>query len=87
VFLSGENADEWVEQRGYRHQDGRVALEEFLAARAKNVILLKGIEDEKIWERVCRHALFGTTTLRELLNLAVRHDRAHWGQINRLVKG
>jgi hypothetical protein len=86
VFLSGENPDVWVEERQYRLQDGRKALEDFVDARAQTVSLLEGVRDESTWERTSRHALFGLTSMHELLNLAVRHDRAHWEQITELLR-
>lgn len=86
VFLTGENSDVWVQQRQYRLQDGPKALGDFLSARQQTVALLSEIDDEAIWERSGRHAYFGTTSMHELLNLAVRHDRAHWEQICALLE-
>lgn len=81
AFLSGENPDAWVEVRQYDLQDGPFALAEFLEERNRTVSLLEGIEDDALWERKGRHAFFGLTSMQELVNLAVRHDRAHWAQI------
>jgi len=81
VFLAGENPDAWVEARLYRLENGPKALAEFVAERRKTLALLEGIEDPEMWRRTARHAFFGITSLQELVNLAVRHDRAHWAQI------
>ncbi len=81
VFLAGHDSDVWVEQRQYKLQDGPTALQEFLNARRQTVVLLESIEDEAMWERNSQHAIFGITSMHELLNLAVRHDRIHWEQI------
>jgi hypothetical protein len=88
AFLPGASSDEWVEQRQYRWQNGPQALADFVAARHQTVSLLRsfGPEDE-MWRRLGRHAFFGPTTMRELLNLAVGHDQAHWPQINGLLDG
>lgn len=86
VFLAAENPDVWIEERQYRLQAGRVALRDFVEAREETVALLSGVQDESLWERTVRHALFGLTSLHELLNLAVRHDRAHRQQISALLR-
>ena len=86
AFLSGENPDAWVEVRQYKLQEGSFALAEFLEERERTLALLSGIKDETLWERRGRHAFFGLTSMQELVNLAVRHDRAHWVQIILLTK-
>lgn len=80
VFLPGVTADDWIEQRQYQMQDGRIALADFLAARRQTLVLLEGV-DEEMWERRGQHAFFGPTSLHELLNLAVQHDQAHFDQL------
>ena len=87
VFLSGEDSDVWVAERGYHLQDGPAAEAEFIASRRQTVSLLEGIEDDSQWERSGRHAFFGLTSMHELLHLAVRHDRLHKGQIMDLLSG
>jgi hypothetical protein len=84
AFLPGATSDEWVRQRQYQRQDGRLALKDFVIARSQTVALLHGL-DEETWERQGRHAFFGPTTMHELLNLAVKHDQAHWQQIIMLL--
>ncbi len=81
VFLPGVTADDWIEQRQYQLQNGPAALNEFLAARRQTVVLLETIEDETLWKRRGQHAFFGPTSLHELLNLAVKHDQAHFDQL------
>jgi hypothetical protein len=85
AFLPGAVSDEWVEERRYRNQDGRRALAQFLAARRETVKMLEEVEGT-LWQRQGQHAFFGPTTMHELLNLAVQHDRAHWEQINNLLQ-
>lgn len=85
AFLPGVTSDDWVEERQYWRQDGRQALADFVAARRETVALLSEV-DEAVWERRGRHAFFGPTSLHELLHLAVRHDQAHWRQLELLLR-
>jgi hypothetical protein len=85
AFLSGENPDAWVESRQYVLEDGRSALADFVDGRRETLALLEGIRDPALWERSGRHAFLGHTSMHELANLVVRHDRAHWEQINTLL--
>ncbi len=78
-FIPGEETDRWVDERRYARQDGPKALEEFLAARKETLSLLDGLQDE--WSRPTRHAIFGPTTLRELVGISAEHDRLHVQQV------
>jgi hypothetical protein len=78
-FLAGEETDLWVEERVYAAQDGRQALAAFISARKETLSLLDGLQAE--WSRTARHAIFGPTTLRELIGFVAGHDRAHIQQI------
>jgi hypothetical protein len=80
VFLPGVVADDWIQQRQYQLQDGPVALKDFLAARCQTLVLLADVP-EQTWGRRGQHAFFGPTSLHELLNLAVEHDKAHFDQL------
>jgi len=78
-FLVGEVTDVWVKERQYARQDGHQALADFTAARKEALVLLDGLEQE--WSRPARHAIFGPTTLQELIGFTAGHDRAHIQQI------
>jgi FMN phosphatase YigB (HAD superfamily) len=78
-FLVGETTDIWVKERKCAEQDGRQALVEFTAARKETIALLDGLAAE--WSRPARHAIFGPTTLQELVGFVAGHDRAHVQQI------
>lgn len=84
AFLPGIDADEWAEPRRYRDQDGRAALDHYMVARAETLEMLQGLS-ELDWERQGQHTFFGPTTLREIVFLAVQHDRVHGRQIARLL--
>jgi FMN phosphatase YigB (HAD superfamily) len=78
-FIAGEVTDRWVEERQYSKQDGRAALTAFVEARKEALGLLGGLQTE--WSRPARHAIFGPTTLQELVGLVAGHDRLHLQQI------
>ncbi len=78
-FVVGETTDVWVKERKCSEQDGRQALVEFTAARKELLGLLEGLQAE--WSRPARHAIFGPTTLQELVGIMAGHDRAHVQQV------
>jgi FMN phosphatase YigB (HAD superfamily) len=78
-FVVGETTDVWVKERKCAEQDGPQVLVEFTAARKQTLELLDGLTVE--WSRPARHALFGPTTLQELVGFMARHDRAHVQQV------
>jgi hypothetical protein len=85
AFLPGVSADDWAIERNYQRQDGRAALADFLTARQRGLMTLAELPEES-WERRGEHAFFGPTTMHELLNLVAGHDKAHWQQVEELVR-
>ncbi|MCA9874084.1 MAG: DinB family protein [Anaerolineales bacterium] len=85
AFIPGATSDDWVLERGYARQNGRLALQSFLAARQETIAMLPPADD-LFWQRQGRHSYFGPTTSHELLNLAVKHDQAHWEQLQKLLQ-
>lgn len=79
-FIAGQVTDDWVLERGYDKQDGRAALRELTEARKQLVSLLRALTPED-WQRTARHAIFGRTTLQELVGFIARHDRSHIQQV------
>ena len=75
-FLPGMDTDRWADERNYLQQDGRSALQHFTQARIKLVNLLEGLSADD-WQRPARHAIFGPTSLQELVSFIVGHDRLH----------
>ena len=69
----------WAEERGYIRQSGPDALQAFTRARMEIIQLLDSI-DEAAWERSATHSIFGPTTLRELMTIALEHDTLHLSQ-------
>lgn len=85
AFIPGATADDWVLERDYARQNGRLALNDFLHARQETIAMLPPA-DYPFWQRQGRHSFFGPTTAHELLNLVVKHDKAHWEQLQKLLQ-
>ncbi len=84
-FLPGIDTDRWADERNYLQQDGRSALQDFTQARIKLVNLLEGLSADD-WQRPARHAIFGPTTLQELVGFIVGHDRLHVRQAYGVIR-
>jgi HAD superfamily hydrolase (TIGR01549 family) len=83
-FIAGQDTDPWAESRQYYLQDGKQAFIDFMAARQKAVALLEALAPAD-WERPARHAIFGPTTLQELVKIQAAHDRLHQQQVLKLI--
>lgn len=81
-FLPGVDSDSWAEARGYAAQSGPMALADFTANRQKVLDTLAGLTAAD-WQRPARHAIFGPTTLAELVSFMADHDRLHLKQLTR----
>jgi FMN phosphatase YigB (HAD superfamily) len=79
-FISAVESDPWALARDYQSQSGPAALADFADARREKIALLDGLSLDQ-WQRPARHAIFGPTTLQELVALTVEHDRVHLKQI------
>jgi len=55
-FISGEDTDPWAEARGYRYQDGPLALRQFIEARLDLIALLESMPPD-CWGAPARHAI------------------------------
>jgi FMN phosphatase YigB (HAD superfamily) len=84
-FVVGVDTDPWAEQRQYIQQDGRQALGSFIASRKKLLETLASLPAED-WKRPARHAIFGPTTLQELVSFVVEHDRLHIQQVYPIIQ-
>lgn len=79
-FLAGQETDPWAETRQYCQQDGLQALADFIKTRLDLLRLLENLSLED-WDRSARHAIFGPTHLRELVNIIAGHDILHVQQV------
>jgi hypothetical protein len=82
-FLIHVNSGDWVSDRSYRSQDPTRAYEEFIRTRQVLISRLKALSPVE-WDRPARHAIFGPTTLGELMSFAADHDRIHLRQLSQL---
>jgi FMN phosphatase YigB (HAD superfamily) len=78
-FLAGEDTDHWVEEHKCADQDRAEILVDFINARKETISLIINMQAE--WTRTARHAIFGPTTLLELVAIMAGHDRVHIQQI------
>jgi FMN phosphatase YigB (HAD superfamily) len=79
-FISGAVTDPWAVERNYQAQDGLTAWQAFAAARQETIAVL-GDQPPDVWSRPARHALFGPSTLAEIVGWALDHDRIHLDQL------
>lgn len=84
-FLPGTNTDPWVQERNYAAEPGPAALEGLIQSRTHLLELIDGATDEQL-AQPARHAIFGPTTLRELLGFIATHDRTHIRQAMNAIK-
>ncbi|HSF80962.1 MAG TPA: DinB family protein [Anaerolineales bacterium] len=84
-FLPGQDTDPWAEQRKYIERDGRSALLRFFSVRSQLLNLLEPLSPQD-WQRPARHAIFGPTTLQEIVTIITAHDRIHLRQIAQGIK-
>lgn len=84
-FIAGEDTDPWAQTRGYRHQHGPQALQQFILARMELVSVLEAMPPD-CWEAPARHAIFGPTTLQEVISIQAAHDRLHIQQVHQVLK-
>jgi len=83
-FIAGVVSDQWVGERQYARQDGRVALSDFTVARKESLSLLNGLQAE--WTLPARHAIFGPTCLQEMVGFVAEHDRVHVQQAVAVIR-
>ncbi len=84
-FITAEETDIWADQRNYLQEDASKALEGFVQAR---VHLLEALQKFSPidWQRPARHAIFGPTTLSELLVFTITHDQNHIRQAAQTIQ-
>lgn len=84
-FIPGQETDQWADERQYCLQDGMQALADFTKARLEVLKLLENLSAEG-WDRRARHAIFGPTHLRELVNIIAGHDILHVQQVYKALQ-
>lgn len=84
-FISGAITDPWAIERNYQAQDGPEALQAWAGFRQQLVTELRA-QPPSVWQRTARHALFGPSTLAEIMGWALDHDRLHLEQARNLLR-
>ena len=84
VFIPRPDTSVWASERDYAHENGEVALQEFVSARIETSEMMMGM-DESVWERKARHAIFGPTDFLEVTSFMADHDRMHLQQIKKTL--
>jgi FMN phosphatase YigB (HAD superfamily) len=79
-FLPGAITDVWADERMYIDQSGPEALSAFIDVRAEITQLLDQLAPDS-WNQTARHAIFGPTTLIELIGFIATHDIVHIRQL------
>jgi Mn-containing catalase len=73
--------DPWSIERNYIAESGPAAQDAFMAIRSEMTAFLAELSVPE-WQRLARHAIFGPTTMQELLSFVVTHDVAHIRQFS-----
>lgn len=81
-FISGADTHPWAVERDYQSQSGPEALRAFCAARQHLADFLAH-QPTSVWNRTARHALFGPTTLAEIVGWILDHDQIHLEQLQK----
>jgi hypothetical protein len=76
AFIPRPETGIWANEREYLNVHGPAALKEFATARIELLQILKE-QDEGIWSRKARHAIFGPTSFLEVVGFIADHDRLH----------
>ncbi len=84
-FITAEATDIWAEERHYYYQDPFDAFNGFLQARTDLLLAMHHMEPAD-WLRPARHAIFGPTTLAELITFTITHDQNHVRQVGATVR-
>jgi FMN phosphatase YigB (HAD superfamily) len=76
AFLPRPENAIWANEREYLNVHGPTALSEFVATRLEILKTLKE-QNQKMWSRKARHAIFGPTSFLEVAGFIANHDRLH----------
>ncbi|PKO17193.1 MAG: hypothetical protein CVU39_05420 [Chloroflexi bacterium HGW-Chloroflexi-10] len=80
IFLPAAMTDEWTETRNYIQRNVFNEIDKFIENRKNFIEILKQLTPEK-WQKKANHAIFGPTSILELVRFIVQHDRLHIQQI------
>ncbi len=83
-FIAGRTTDHWAEERDYIHQNLPAALQQLRTHRSELLTILESLSQQN-WQRPIRHAIFGPTTLQDMVRIIADHDRLHIQQVYRSI--
>ncbi len=83
-FIPGLDTDAWAGERAYQEQNGELALNSYISARIQLIEMISRLDEDE-WQRPARHAIFGPTTLQELVRIITGHDRLHIRQLYAII--
>jgi FMN phosphatase YigB (HAD superfamily) len=87
AFIPRPETGIWANEREYLNVNGMSALAEFTSARLEMLKTLKE-QDDSMWVRKARHAIFGPTNFLEVIGFIADHDRLHiqqaWKTLQRI---
>lgn len=78
-FLPAQESHAWATGRSYNQQPFGETLAQFTSSRKAVLEILRGLT-EREWSRVGRHAIFGPSTLQDLVRFMAEHDALHLRQ-------
>lgn len=84
-FIPAADPDPWVENRQCLLKNGMQACQEFCKDRKQLLNLIETLP-EAGWQLSARHAIFGPTTLQEIVGIMAGHDRLHFKQIFQTIQ-
>lgn len=84
-FISAEATDVWADKRAYLQEDAGLALQELIQARMQLLEVLERLSPPD-WALPARHAIFGPTTLGELIGFSITHDQDHIRQVSKSIR-
>jgi FMN phosphatase YigB (HAD superfamily) len=76
AFIPRPETGIWANEREYLNVNGMSALAEFTSTRLEMLKILKE-QDDPMWSRKARHAIFGPTNFLEVIGFIADHDRLH----------
>jgi FMN phosphatase YigB (HAD superfamily) len=76
AFIPRPDTGIWANEREYWNVHGPSVLAEFTNARLELIRILKE-QNDAMWSRKARHAIFGPTDFREVVSFITDHDRLH----------
>ena len=85
TFIEGKDTHPWIKERNCNNEDSYHLFNEFITQRMNMISLLEDVTVSE-WQRTANHAIFGRTTLLELVRIMVEHDLVHINQSYASIK-